>query len=102
MSTHEETFLTQSKSQLSNLTDYSNRRIESCSIYEGELNPPPVSNKNFSHYTFEDFGAKGVEFSDCDFSYCVFNRAYFFEAKFTRCKFIGARLVDCNLRSTHI
>jgi hypothetical protein len=102
MSTHEDSQLTQIKMELTNLTDYSTRKIEACSIYEGEVIPPPVSNKNFSHYNFEDFGAKGVEFSDCDFSYCVFDRVYFFEAKFTRCKFIGARFVDCNLRSTHI
>lgn len=103
MSTHNDSTLelTQFKSQF-DLTDYSSRKIEACSIYEGDPNPPPVTNKNFSHYTFEDFGAKGVEFIDCNFSYCVFTRAYFFDAKFVNCRFVGARFTDCNLRSAHI
>jgi hypothetical protein len=70
-----------------------NLQIKKCSI-DG-----PVQNQSFQHFIFEDFGARGVEFNNCDFSYCLFTRAYFYKATFTDCKFIGARLVDCNLRS---
>jgi hypothetical protein len=85
--------------------DSSQLVLSKCSISEdvrgsdGERLPIVVANEDFLHYTFEDFGARQVQFNNCNFSYSVFNRAYFYGAKFYNCKFIGARFTDCNFRS---
>src|SRR6266542_4349133 len=79
--------------------------LNKCSISEdvrgpdGKRLPVIVANEDFLHYTFEDFGARQVQFNNCNFSYSVFNRAYFYGAAFDNCKFIGARFIDCNFRS---
>jgi hypothetical protein len=86
------------KESLQETADFRELEIKRCTI-NNDKEQVSIDHKNFQHYTFEDFGAKGVEFTNCDFSYCVFTRAYFFQAKFKTCKFIGARFVDCNFRS---
>jgi Pentapeptide repeats (9 copies) len=85
--------------------DSDSLELKKCSISEdvrgtdGKRVPVVVANRDFSHYTFEDFGARQVVFNNCIFSYCVFTRAYFYGAKFTDCRFVGARFTDCNFRS---
>lgn len=84
--------------------DSSQLVLSKCSISEdvrgpdGKRVPIIIANENFLHYTFEDFGARQVQFNNCHFSYSVFTRAYFYGAEFYDCKFIGARFTDCNFR----
>jgi Pentapeptide repeats (9 copies) len=85
--------------------DSSQLVLSKCSISEdvrgsdGKRVPIIMANENFLHYTFEDFGARQVQFNNCNFSYSIFTRAYFYGAEFDNCKFIGTRFTDCNFKS---
>ncbi|CAO3451811.1 hypothetical protein [Azospirillum argentinense] len=84
--------------ELSQDTDviFSRREIK---IIEKSSIKGTIENHDFKNHHFIDFGAKDVEFVDCDFSYAVFERSYFYKARFVNCKFLGARFCGCNFRS---
>lgn len=86
------------KESLQETSDFRELEFKRCTINK-DKEQVTLDHKNFQHHLFEDFGAKGVEFTYCDFSYCIFTRAYFFQAKFKSCKFIGSRFVDSNFSS---
>lgn len=59
---------------------------------------PKIIERDFKKYQFEEVGAKGVTFEECDFSYSTFLRVYFRNASFIKCRFTGCDFEHCNLR----